>query len=196
LALQIIAEVTEQVWAQLKEDGSIVHTDAVSYDRARLTARVLNEHLQHKYLLLNRIHLPAGTFFHDLPAWKPFPSDECLREEVCALVLRCVSKPITFDGRPQADRTEMTDAVHDMVRRQWAAENAPITKVKVHGQILTALETRIFQQLLKDTVQWVLELDDALALEPRTAKELESILAAEQDEPHWRNTLGTWVQPV
>lgn len=179
MTVQTIAEVTEQVWAQLTEAGTIVHTEAVSYERAHLTASVLNEHLQHKYLLLNRVHLPAGSFFRDLPAWKPFPADACLREEACALVLRCVSKPLTFDGRPLVDRTDVADAVNEQVRRQWAAENAPITKVKVHGQIVTALEQRIFQRLLKDTVQWVVELDDALASEPTTRQELESFLAAE-----------------
>ena len=143
------------VWARMLGAGAITETPELPTPRAQLVVGVLNEHLRHRYLMLNRVTLPPGTCFRALPAHKPFPPDAALLADACALVHRCMTKPLAFDARMPHDTLDVNEFVQEQVAQRMDAQSAPITKVKVHGEIVADIERQLFHELLVDAAQWL-----------------------------------------
>ena len=154
-AMQMAGEVASEVWARMLEAGAITETPELPTARAQNVVGVLNEHLRHWYLMLNRVVLPPATVFRAMPAHKPFPPDAALAADACALVQRCMTKPLAFDAGMSHDTMDVTAFVQEQVAMQMDAQSAPITKVKVHGEIVADIERQLCQELLVDAAQWL-----------------------------------------
>jgi hypothetical protein len=161
--LQDSRKLQEKVWARLQEAKRIRDTQEPTADRALLVACVLNEYLQKQYVLLNRVKLEPGTYFLPLPVHKPFPPDAELKARACKTIQELMAKPISFDGPPLADRIDVDEYISICLREQYDLENAAISQVQIHGKIVAAMESRIWDRLVKETAQWVREMDSKVA---------------------------------
>ena len=155
--MQTVAAVADAAWQDvLAEQGSPVVEPLgreLPLVHAQLIAGALTEHLAHRFLLLNRVRLPPGTTFRPLPARKPLPPAATWQADAEAFMVRCLHQKLTLQERT-ADKVNLHKWLGDQVLRRHAAENAPLTKAKLHGQLVCNLEQRLFKRLVHDTAEW------------------------------------------
>ena len=146
-----------QVWQELQSADNVL--DQLPDHRLWTLLPAVTAHVQHTYLMLNRISLPPGSYFQPLPAWKPFPPDEQLIDKAVKHLRLCCGEPRLLASRRRAEAgAEPIEVMNEHHARQYAAQLAPVTKLKRQGELVADLELRLFTQLLRETVQWGIEV--------------------------------------
>lgn len=151
--LQTVAAIAEAVWSNVTAGRTSALLSEMPLVHAQLIAGALTEHVAHRYLLLHRVRLPPGTMFKPPPVQKPLPSPAQWQHDAHEHMQRCLHRPLTT-LEPARAKVNLHKWLGEQVLRRHEAENAPVTKLKMHGQLACNLEHRLLKRLVRETAEW------------------------------------------
>lgn len=152
--MQTVDAIAEAVWHDIMAANPETGPGEMPRGHAHLLAGALAEHLAHRFLLLNRVRLPPGACFRPPPAYKPMPPVAQWRAAAQDYMRRALHEPLTLVDGLKVDCVHAQTWLNEQVERRFEAENAPVTKLKMHGQLVCRLEQRLVKRLVRESAQW------------------------------------------